>query len=317
MQKFSVITSFLGSIKNRFMEYQEDRTIEEKLEMANKIEGMDGVELCYPADFKNVENLIKLIKGYKLGVSAVNFRSRRTGKWWRGSFSSNIERERKEVVAELEEAMDLSVRLNCNRVTTCLLNEGFDYLFELEYIDVFKYLEDTFSEVAEHNPKVRICIEYKLSGPRVRCIFGTAGETLAFCQKVGKENLGVTLDFGHALLARENPAQSACMLAASNKLFYIHINDNDSNGDWDMIPGAYNFWVIIEFFYYLKKLGYDDWLAHDVFPKEIDTVETFNAVTSNDIKLMKITERIDMQKMEELLIAKNPPQTIKYLYSLL
>jgi len=35
------------------------------------------------SDFKNVENLIKLIKEYKLGVSAVNYRSRRTGKWWR------------------------------------------------------------------------------------------------------------------------------------------------------------------------------------------------------------------------------------------
>jgi len=32
---------------------------------------------------------------------------------------------------------------------------------------------------------------------------------------------------------------------------------------------------------------------------------------------MKIAERIDMQKMKELLAAKNPPQTIKYLYSLL
>lgn len=317
MNKLSVITGFLGAIKNRYMEYQGGRTLEEKLERASKIKNLDGVELCYPADFKNVETLIKLIKEYKLGVSAINFRSRRTGKWWRGSFSSNIEKERKEVVAELKEAMDLSVRLNCNRVTTCPLNEGFDYLFELEYLDAFKYLEETFSEVAEYNPEVRICIEYKLNGPRVRCIFGTAGETLAFCQKLRKENLGVTLDFGHALLARENPAQSACMLAASNKLFYVHINDNDRSWDWDMIPGAYNFWGIIEFFYYLKKLGYNDWFAHDVFPKEINTVETSNVVTSNDIKLMKIAERIDMQKMKELLAAKNPPQTIKYLYSLL
>lgn len=54
--------------------------LEEKLERASKIKNLDGVELCYPADFKNVENLIKLIKEYKLGVSAVNFRSRRTGK---------------------------------------------------------------------------------------------------------------------------------------------------------------------------------------------------------------------------------------------
>ncbi len=317
MLKLSVITSFLGSIKNRFMQYQGDRTIEEKLEMASRIKDMDGVELCYPEDFKNVDNLFKLVKEYNLGISAINFRSRRTGKWWRGSFSSNIKKEREEVVLELKTAMDFSVKLGCNRVTTCPLNEGFDYLFELQYIDAFKYLEQTFSEAAEYNPKVKICIEYKLNGPRVRCILGTAGETLAFCQKMGKKNIGVTLDFGHALLAKENPAQSACMLAASNKLFYIHMNDNDCNWDWDMIPGAYKFWEAIEFFYYLKKLGYNDWIAHDVFSKEIDTVETFNAVTSNDIKLMKIAERIDIKKMEELLVAKNPPLTIKYIYSLL
>lgn len=317
MNKLAVITGFLGSVKDRFMQYQEERTLEEKLRMASRIENLDGVELCYPADFQEVDKLTRLIEKYGLGISAINFRSRRAGKWWRGSLSSNIERERKEVVADLTRAMDLATALKCNRVTTCPLNEGFDYPFELEYIDASRYLEETLGEAAEHTSEVKICIEYKLNGPRVRSILGTAGETLAFCQKLGKENLGVTLDFGHALLARENPGQSACMLAASNKLFYVHINDNDRSWDWDMIPGAYNFWEIIEFFYYLKKLGYNDWFAHDVFPKEIDTVDTFNAVTSNDIKLMKIAERIDMQKMKDLLAAKNPPETIKYLYSLL
>jgi len=84
-----------------------------------------------------------------------------------------------------------------------------------------------------------------------------------------------------------------------------------------MISGAYNFLKTIEFFYYLKKLGYNDWFARDIFPKEIDTVETSNTVTTNDIKLMKISEYIDMKKMRELLVDKNPPQTIKYLCSLL
>jgi len=54
--------------------------------------------------------------------------------------------------------------------------------------------------------------------------------------------------------------------------------------------------------------------VYDIFSKEIDTVEMFNAVTTNAIKLMKIAGHIDMKKTRELLVAKNPPKTIKYLY---
>ena len=36
------------------------------------------------------------------------------------------------------------------------------------------------------------------------------------------------------------------------------------------MPGAFHFWEFIEFFYYLKELGYtDDWYAYDVMSKEI------------------------------------------------
>jgi xylose isomerase len=149
-------------------------------------------------------------------------------------------------------------------------------------------------------------------------VFGTAGETASFCQLVGAGNLGVTLDIGHALYAGERPAQSAALLAKTERLFYVHLNDNDGRWDWDMLPGAFHLWEFVELFYTLRKLGYDDdWYAFDVFPKEIDTVANFGAVAALTRKLESITDRIDVVKMEGLLSERDASKTIPYLYSLI
>ena len=318
MNKVAAITGFLGAVRNRYMEYQPARTLEEKLRLASKIPGLDGLELCYPADFENRELLRSLLERHDLGVSAVNLRSRRSGKWWRGSFTSEDPSERDDVIQEMKRAMDCATDLGCNRVTTCPLNEGHDYVFEMNYADAYAYAEESFAQVCAHNPEVSVCIEYKWNDPRTRCLLGNAGEALSFCLSVGASNLGVTLDFGHSRYAGERPAQAACLLARADKLFYVHLNDNDGNWDWDMLPGAYNFWEFVEFFYYLNEIGYDDdWYACDVFPKEINTVATFGAVTTLIRKLEDVTGRIDERTMKYLLVKRDPSQTIPYLYSLI
>jgi sugar phosphate isomerase/epimerase len=119
MNRLAIITAFLGGVKNRYMTYQGDRALQQKLEMASRVEGIDGLELCYPADFGDPAELRSLLGRYGFGVSAINFRSRRTGKWWRGSFTSEDERERAEVVDDLKRAMDYAGKLGCKRITTC------------------------------------------------------------------------------------------------------------------------------------------------------------------------------------------------------
>ncbi|NIS60343.1 MAG: TIM barrel protein [Proteobacteria bacterium] len=318
MNRLAIISGFLGAVKNRYMVYKDDRPLGEKMQIASGIEGIDGLELCYPADFDDPAELKVMLEKYNFGVSAVNFRSRRTGKWWRGSFTSESSNERQEVVDDLKRAMDFAAELGCNRITTCPLNDGSDYLFETDYVKVYDYAAETFSAACAHNRDVRICIEYKESDPRARCVFGSAGETASFCQLIGTDNLGATLDIGHAIYAGERPAQSAALLARANRLFYVHLNDNDGRWDWDMLPGAYHLWEFVEMFYYLRNLGYrDDWYAFDVFSKEIDTMDTFNAVVVLTRKLEALTDRIDRKEMQALLKERNPSKTIPYLYSLL
>lgn len=318
MNKLATITGFLGAVRNRYMQYQDDRTLDEKLALASRIEGIDGLELCYPADFEDPDHLKALLDRYGFGVSAINFRSRRTGKWIRGGFTSASADERQDVVDDFYRVMDHAADLGCNRVTTCPLNDGHDYPFEVDYEHLYAYAEETFSKICAHNRDVRVCIEFKWNDPRARCLFATAGETLAFCQSVNADNLGATMDLGHSLLGRERPGQAVVMLARANRLFYVHVNDNDRNWDWDMIPGAYHFWESIEFFYYLHRSGYtEDWYAYDVLPKEVDTAYNFSTAFAITRQLEEMAARIDDAKVAALSAVRNPADSMRYLYSLL
>ncbi len=315
MNQLAIISAFLGEQRNRYMSYKPERALEEKFSQALQVEGLNGLELCYPADFSDPALLKKLLADSGFGVPAVNVRSRRTGKWLRGSFTSQSAVERAEVVSDFKRAIDLTLEVGARRITTCPLNDGHDTVFEMNYFDAYRFAEETFAQICAHQPDVKVCIEYKWIDPRTRCLLASAGETAAFCQSVSAPNLGATLDIGHALLAGERPAQSIALLKRAGRLFYVHLNDNDRNWDWDMIPGAFHFWEFIEFLYYLKEAGYtDDWYAYDVFSKEIDTVETFNTVTALTRKLEAMADRIDRQEMAGLLELRNPARSLRYLY---
>jgi xylose isomerase len=318
MNRFAITTGFLGQQRNRFMHYQDQRPFETRVEMASRVEGCDGLELCYPEDFSEPEKIKPLLDRHNFGVSAMNFRSRRPGQWMRGAWTSESKTERREAVDEFKRLLDIAADMGIPRVTNCPLNDGSDYLFELDYIRAYDYAAECFAELAAHNPAIRICIEYKENEPRSRCLFGLAGEAVAFCQMVGADNLGITLDMGHALCAGERPAQSAALIARAQRLFYVQVNDNDGRFDWDMLPGSMRMWDTVEFFYYLRRLGYDDdWYSFDVIPKEHDPVENFTATFELTRKLEAITDRIDTSRMEALLRERNPSRTIPYLYSLI
>ncbi len=318
MNRLSVITAFLGAARNRYMTYQPERTLADKLAMAARIQGLDGLELAYPADFEDPALLAGLLADSGLGISAVNFRSRRTGMWWRGSFSSALAAERQEVVDDMRRCMDLSAALGCRRITTCPLNDGADAPFEMDYVQAWDDAAEAFAAVCAHDAATRIAIEYKISDPRARCLFGTAGEVAAFAGIVGAANLGATLDIGHALVAGENAASAAALLAKAGRLFYVHLNDNDGRWDWDMLPGQYHVWEFVELFHTLERLGYDDdWYGFDVFPKEIDTVENYSAALGLTRQLERLAGRIDPERMAALMAERNPARTVPYLYGLL
>jgi sugar phosphate isomerase/epimerase len=65
----------------------------------------------------------------------------------------------------------------------------------------------------------------------------SAAAVLDFVDRVGQPNLGLLLDVGHCLLSREDAA--AVVRRARDRLFYVHLDDNDGVADlhWPLLAG--------------------------------------------------------------------------------
>jgi xylose isomerase len=317
MARLAILSLFMGQTRNRFLQYQQPRTILEILDMAGRTEGCEGVELRYPGDLADPKAVKAALERNHLGIAAINFASVRPDKWLRGAWSSTRPEERRAAVDDFKRCIDVARELGAPRITNCPLNDGIDYAFELDFARAYDTAAECFAEIADYDPKFPICIEYKISEPRMRSLLGTAGETAAFCLLVNRDNLGVTLDVGHALFANENASQSAALLAKAKRLFYVHLNDNDGRADWDLLPGAVHTWELVEFIYTLKKLGYDDWMTFDIVPKELDPVEFFAAAARLTRKYEALSGRIDAAAMAALQVDKNAARTLEYLHTLI
>lgn len=314
-RKYAVITGFLGRLKDRFIDYQPAREIDEIIEMASKIKGCSGVEVVYPQDFGDPSKLKKLLSDYKLGVSTVNLNVKSEEKWRFGSFSNPDPKIRKEAVQYLKNAMDYAEDLGCDLVTTAFLNDGADYSFELDYDRAFQETLEGVIEAAEYKPHVKISLEYKASEPRTHCLLNNAGKTAYFCELTGKKNVGVTLDIGHALQAQEVPADTVAFLGSTGRLFYVHVNDNYRNWDWDLIPGTVNFWDYIETAVYLKKVGYTGWVTADVFPQRHDPILIMEKTFEWMDNIFALADKIDDKKLFEMMRTKDTLEIFDYVKS--
>lgn len=312
--KHSVMISLMGRQADRFHEYQPARPLSERLALVKQVQGVEGIEVVYPNDFDDAVESANAIKQCGLPVSAVNLNVKGQKKWQAGSFTASDPQLRAEAAADLKSAMDLAVELDSGMVTCCPLIDGHNYSFQVDYEKQWAWLEEAVAEAAQHRPEVRLSLEYKLNESRNFAILGDMGRALYLCERLGLPNVGVTLDVGHALMARETPAEMACLAARSNRLFYVHFNDNGREWDWDMLPGSVNCWELIETLFYLDRLGWRGWLCYDVLTRNGDSVEQMNAT----IAIMEAAERllgkIDPETLETSIAHGVPASTFRQLW---
>ena len=271
-RKYAVITGFMGKIQDRFIQYQPERSFEEMVEMSAKIKNCSGLEVVYPQQVTDPVKAKQILDNNGMGVAALNVNLKSEPKWLFGSISSPDEKIRKEAAEYIKTGLDIAAGLQCRKLTVSFLNDGSDYPFELDFVRAFNDAVECIREAGSHRKDVLLSLEYKHSEPRVHGMLNNAGKMAYFCEMVGLDNVGVTLDTGHALQSLEILSDSVAFLGTTNRLFHVHINDNYRNWDWDMVPGTINFWEFIEFCMYLDKVNYTDWLTADVFPQRHDPI---------------------------------------------
>ena len=119
---------------------------------------------------------------------------------------------------------------------------------------------------------MKIAIEYKAKEPRNHGFVSNVYSTLLLLKEIDRDNVGLTIDSGHSLLAYENMAEAAVTAMKYKKLFHMHFNDNYRLWDDDMIAGSIHTVEFIELFFWLKKCNYDGWISLDQYPYREDGV---------------------------------------------
>jgi xylose isomerase len=277
---------------------------DELIKMATQIEDLSGVELVgmWHVNDNNVAQIKRQVSDAGLEVTCVTPDIWASSKWGKGSFSSSDPQIRREAIEEVKRSMGWARQLNCEVIDLWFGQDGYDYPFQGNFIEAWKYIIDGVVECAEAVPDVKIVLEYKPKEPRNHCYIATVGKTLLLIDKVNRPNVGAMIDVGHALEAYETTAESAALLQFfGDKLFYMHFNDNWRMWDDDMTVGSVHTIEMMELLYWLQRVNYTGWYALDIFPYR----ENGMVAASESIKwikgLSKVLDRLGRQRFDEVI----------------
>lgn len=294
-----------GSFPDRYMGcgYGREYSIPEMFERVASIEKITGVELV--SNWQITPDNAPFIKqqciDHNLKVISIlpdYFSQKQYGK---GAFTSTNSKIRQEAIAVTKNMMDIAADLDCHMLTIWNGQDGYDYPFTANYMQEVGWMQEALKECCKYRKDIKLAIEYKIREPRLHCYLSNVYSTLTFIRELGCENLGVTVDFGHCLIAHENPAETiaACKLYG-DKLFHVHVNDNFGVWDDDCITSTEHIVETLEFLYWLKKTGYDGWISFDQYTPRLDgrdaLVEGINWMED----LSAVMERIDEAEMQAL-----------------
>lgn len=307
--KNSILLGTIGGYRDRFHQFQADRSFEERLDIAKKIPRTHGVEPVYPQDLGADGAGVKTLQQSGLAVSAVNVNVKTEDKFRNGSFTNPDAGIRKDSVQYIKTAMDLAADLKTEMITVCPLIDGWDYAFQADHIQQWRWMIECFSEATAHRDDIKVCIEYKAYESKNHIILPSMGRTLHFCDRVGAKNLGVTMDVGHALIAGESPGSEIAVASEAGRLFYIHFNDNDRGADWDMLPASVHLWETLETLHYMRRIGYEGWVAYDVFTRSGDNAEAIAATFEIMENLDALLDKIGDDQINNLIGGGHPQRT--------
>ncbi len=301
--KFSTGLWVLGKTADRFASggYGPEVSVEEMIERATRVEGAQAVEV-HQTDFDSitVDKLKKLLKDGNLLCSNVNTNVWSDPKFKHGAFTNRDPKIRADALAEARKSVDLAREIGSPGAALWLGADGFDYPFQVDYTTQWDLEVSGVREIGEYAaPDIKVGVEYKLKEPRTHMTIGSVGKALALSLEVGLDNVGVTIDFGHALMSRENPGESVAYLNRRGKLFNVHLNDAYGEWDDDMIAGVINFWETLEFLYYCKETNYQGWFALDMFPYREDGVEAATMAIKNTKATWELLDKLDVAALKK------------------
>lgn len=289
----------------------------DQIKLAGSVEDLSYVDVPYPfTEGVTVEQVKQALSdaGLKaIGVTPEIY----LRKFSRGAFTNPDAALRQQAFELMHEAAKVVRELGANYVKVWPGQDGWDYPFQVDHKNLWKMAVDGMRELASANPDVKFAIEYKPREPRVKMTWDSAARTLLGIEDIGLDNVGVLLDFGHALFAGESPADSAQLIIDRGRLFGMDVNDNLRGWDDDLVVGTVHMTEIFEFFYVLKINNWDGVWQLDQFPFREDHVEAANLSIRFLKHIYRALDKLDIAALQDAQREQNPLKAQKIIQNAL
>ncbi|WP_315558549.1 sugar phosphate isomerase/epimerase family protein [Actinomyces gerencseriae] len=286
--------------------YGEPRSTIEQIEFAAEVGDISYVDLNYPFTGElttaDVKGALERTGLRAIGVTPdIYLREHQMG-----AFTNPDPAKRASAMEIMHGAAEAVRALGARYVKIWPGQDGFDYPFQVDYKELNRLAVEGMRELASAHPDLKFVIEYKPREPRTHMFWSSAARTVLGIQAMDVDNVGVLLDFGHALFGGESPAEAAQLLIDHGLLWGMDVNDNYRGWDDDMVVGTVHITEVFEFFHTLRKNGWEGVWQLDQFPFREDVVD--NARTS--IRFLKALhralDRLDEDALAEAQAGQDP-----------
>ncbi|MEH2921455.1 sugar phosphate isomerase/epimerase family protein [Samsonia erythrinae] len=278
----------------------------DQIKAAKEVGELSYVDLPYPftpgVTLSEVKEALKEAGLKAIGVTPEIYLQ----KWARGAFTNPDPAAREAAFELMHESATIVRELGASYVKVWPGQDGWDYPFQVSHKNLWKLAVDGMRDLAGANPDVKFAIEYKPREPRVKMTWDSAARTLLGIEDIGLDNVGVLLDFGHALYGGESPADSAQLIIDRGRLFGMDVNDNLRGWDDDLVVGTVHMTEIFEFFYVLKINDWKGVWQLDQFPFRENHVEAAQLSIRFLKHIYRALDKLDIPALQAAQEAQNP-----------
>ena len=231
-----------------------------------------------------------------------------------GAYTSNDPKSRKYALERSLRTIDIANYLDTDIIVLWLAREG-TYLRESKNgRRSIELLGEAFDKMLAYDKKIRLAIEPKPNEPMDHAYLPTIGHALAIAQLTrAPKRVGCLIESAHAILAGLDPADEIDFAMAFNKLWSLHLNDqNGLKFDQDKPFGSSNLRVAFNQVRALERNGYGrngEYVCFDVHPFRPTKVDHWLAHLDNSrrtfLRLLEKARSFDDKTAQRLVSDRN------------
>ena len=159
-----------------------------------------------------------------------------------GAYTASLDEDYDFAIWRSLRSIDIAKALGTNKIQLWYAREGTICAEGKNPVEKIRKMCHAMNTMLEYDPEVLLLIEPKPNEPIDRSYAGTAGHGLALAaQTIDPSRVGLCIESAHSIMAGLDPANDMAFALAWNKLWGVHINDqNGIRYDQDKTFGAEN-----------------------------------------------------------------------------